>query len=135
MAITSAISDLFSSIYELFASVFGAIYAVFASIVNAVFSFVNGIFTLAGDVLGGFIDVTTGLGKFIVGKNQIQDENKYLCALLTISSQATLSSSPSEPWVPLSMCAIPLRVNSWRIRRRTKEGRLDAPRRFEFIRP
>lgn len=67
MAITSAISDLFKSFYELLASVFGTAYSIVYSAFAAVFSFINGIFTLAGDILGGFIDITTGVGKFVVG--------------------------------------------------------------------
>jgi phage-related protein len=65
MAITSAISDLFKSFYELFASVLNAAYTVIHSIFLAVYNFVTGIFTLAGDLLGGLVDVTGSVGKFV----------------------------------------------------------------------
>jgi phage-related protein len=67
MAITSAISDLFKSIAELFESVFSTAYSIVHSILLACFNFVSGIFALAGDILGGFIDITTGFGKFVLG--------------------------------------------------------------------
>ena len=68
MAITTAISDLFKSFYELISSIFGAAYAIVNSVVGAVVCFVTGIFKLAGDVLGGAIDIAGGVGKFIAGK-------------------------------------------------------------------
>ncbi|GJN71882.1 hypothetical protein VFPFJ_02607 [Purpureocillium lilacinum] len=67
MAITTAISDLFKSFYELISSIFGAAYAIVNSVVGAVVGFVTGIFKLAGDVLGGAIDIAGGVGKFIAG--------------------------------------------------------------------
>jgi phage-related protein len=67
MAITTAISDLFKSFYELIASVLSAAYAVVHSTVDAVLSFITGLVTLLGDITGGVIDVTSGVGKFILG--------------------------------------------------------------------
>jgi hypothetical protein len=67
MAITTAIADLFKSFYELIASFFGTAYALIHSLLNAIFGFISGLFTLAGDILGGFVDITTGVGKFVVG--------------------------------------------------------------------
>lgn len=67
MAITTAISDLFKSFYELIASVLSAAYAVVHSTVDAVLGFITGLVTLLGDITGGVIDVTSGVGKFILG--------------------------------------------------------------------
>ncbi|VUC28601.1 unnamed protein product [Clonostachys rosea] len=67
MAITTAISDLFKSFYELIASVFNAAYAVVHSTVQAVLGFITGLITLLGDITGGVIDLTSGVGKFILG--------------------------------------------------------------------
>ncbi|KAJ6439738.1 AP-2 adaptor complex subunit alpha [Purpureocillium lavendulum] len=67
MAITTAIADLFNSFYELLASIFGAAYAIVHSVVTAVVGFITGIFRLAGDVLGGAIDIAGGVGKFVAG--------------------------------------------------------------------
>lgn len=68
MSIAAAISDLFHSFYELIASFFGTAYALVHSLLTAIFGFISGLFTLAGDILGGFVDITTGVGKFVVGK-------------------------------------------------------------------
>jgi hypothetical protein len=68
MAITSAISDLFSSIYELLASVFSTFYSVIHSILSAVLGFVQGLFNLIGDVVSGLVDVTGGVGKFVASE-------------------------------------------------------------------
>ncbi|KAH8176930.1 hypothetical protein LIA77_02012 [Sarocladium implicatum] len=65
MAITSAISDLFASFYELIASVLGTMYTLVHTIVMACVNFVTGIFTLVGDVLGGFVEMAGGVGKFL----------------------------------------------------------------------
>jgi len=70
MAITSAVSDFFASIYKLVSSVFGAADSVVHSVFLAAYNFVTGIFSLVGDVLGGFVDISTGVGKFIVGMCQ-----------------------------------------------------------------
>ncbi|KAI6784571.1 uncharacterized protein J7T54_006616 [Emericellopsis cladophorae] len=67
MAITTAVSDFFASIYELVSSVFCAAYSVVHSVFLAAYNFVVGILSLVGDVLGGFVDISTGVGKFIVG--------------------------------------------------------------------
>ncbi|KAK7220762.1 hypothetical protein V2G26_008765 [Clonostachys chloroleuca] len=67
MTITTAISDLFKSFYELIASVLSAAYAVVHSTVDAVLGFITGLVTLLGDITGGVIDVTSGVGKFILG--------------------------------------------------------------------
>lgn len=78
MAITTAISDLFSSIYELFASIIGTIYTIIASFVSAIVNFVSGIFTLSGDVVQGVVDVVGGVGKFILGTYaDVRDCNSY----------------------------------------------------------
>ncbi|KAI1039540.1 hypothetical protein LB505_002663 [Fusarium chuoi] len=68
MAITSAISDLFSSIYELLASVFNTIYSVIHSILTAILAFVQGFFNLIGDVVSGLVEVTGGVGKFVASE-------------------------------------------------------------------
>ncbi|EXM08875.1 hypothetical protein FOIG_01917 [Fusarium odoratissimum NRRL 54006] len=68
MAITSAISDLFSSIYELLASVFNTFYSVIHSILSAVLGFVQGLFNLIGDVVSGLVEVTGGVGKFVASE-------------------------------------------------------------------
>lgn len=67
MAITSAISDLFSSFYELIASVLNAAYTIVHSIFLAVYNFVAGIFQLSGNVVEGLANVVGGVGKFIMG--------------------------------------------------------------------
>ncbi|KAF5685382.1 hypothetical protein FCIRC_3440 [Fusarium circinatum] len=71
MAITSAISDLFSSIYELLASVFNTFYAVIHSILTAILGFVQGLFNLIGDVVSGLVEVTGGVGKFVASNAAI----------------------------------------------------------------
>ncbi|EXM08876.1 hypothetical protein NOF04DRAFT_8379 [Fusarium oxysporum II5] len=71
MAITSAISDLFSSIYELLASVFNTFYSVIHSILSAVLGFVQGLFNLIGDVVSGLVEVTGGVGKFVASNAAI----------------------------------------------------------------
>lgn len=68
MAITSAISDLFSSIYELLASVFNTLYSVIHSIFTAILGFVQGFFNLIGDVVSGLVEVTGGVGKFVASE-------------------------------------------------------------------
>ena len=65
MAITTAISDLFASFYELFASIIGTMYSMVHALFSAVVNFVTGIFTLIADVLGGFVEMAGGIGKFL----------------------------------------------------------------------
>ncbi|KAF4943433.1 hypothetical protein FGADI_13422 [Fusarium gaditjirri] len=71
MAITTAISDLFSSIYELLASVFNTFYSVIHSILSAILGFVQGFFNLIGDVVSGLVEVTGGVGKFVASNAAI----------------------------------------------------------------
>lgn len=68
MAVTSAISDLFSSFYELLASILGAAYSVVHGLFMAVFNLVTGVINLVGDFVGGLINVTEGVAKFALGK-------------------------------------------------------------------
>ena len=68
MAITSAISDLFSSIYELFASFFGAIYAVIHGAFMAVWNFIVAILSLVQNVITEAIHLTGGVGKFVASE-------------------------------------------------------------------
>lgn len=123
MAITSAISDLFKSFYELLASVFGTAYAIVHSVFAAVFGFITGIFKLAGDVLGGFVDITTGVGKFIVGMYHwlmANDIGTIERLANIVSHKATSLSSSLEQLAPLSTSDTPPKVDSWRTRRPTK---------------
>ncbi|KAL2208021.1 hypothetical protein CC79DRAFT_1333842 [Sarocladium strictum] len=70
MAITTAISDLFASFYELFASIIGTMYSMVHALFSAVVNFVTGIFTLIADVLGGFVEMAGGIGKFLASKHK-----------------------------------------------------------------
>ena len=91
MAITSAISDLFSSIYELFASFFGAIYAVIHGAFSAVYNFIAAILSLVQNVITEAIHLTGGVGKFVASK---YSHDFLRSILLHLSLLVIYSNSP-----------------------------------------
>jgi hypothetical protein len=121
MAVTSAISDFFASIYELISSIFGAAYSIVHSVFLAAYNFVTGIFSLVGDVLGGFVDISTGVGKFIVGMLA-----KLVSLCIANEVKVTLWFCQSVPSSPSYTYATQLRGRSWRRRRpaEVREGEL-----------
>ncbi|KAK5659612.1 hypothetical protein OQA88_816 [Cercophora sp. LCS_1] len=67
MAITTAITDLFSSVYELFASLIGAAYTIVHSFVAGIASLFAGFFAFIADIFQGVFDIVGGVGKFVTG--------------------------------------------------------------------
>lgn len=71
MALTNAITDLFSSFYELLASIVGTIYGLISTFVMAIVNFITSIFALVGDVFKGAFDIAGGVGRFLTGMSTL----------------------------------------------------------------
>jgi phage-related protein len=68
MAITTAVSDLFSSFYELIASIFGAAYSLVHGLVSVIVGFFSGVVNLILGFIRETLHAAGSSGKFVLRK-------------------------------------------------------------------